>query len=380
MKKLFPIIRLSFLIMLTLWSSGLVVGQTRLHIYIRAFIPNQHPGNPGYVRSVPGQAGLFVIPSPLPGDTSCFLTDNRMFSNNVNESSRALTEFVLVISDNTVTIEKAEGREIQRTGPTHRVDCQTGSDLVPSQTASTSNMHIGAPAIANGIVQVAVDGRANNPLVIPSPDIKYSGTFTFDLQKNTLRFQGSTGIFPAYESYAQMNGGPIVTLFQNLPAKNSTAVDLIDFGTGIKLQSVDNTVTLQDNLTGKWESTDADRRFLLEITGTTVKWTERGTASTTPGATNLRTVTLISTGRKFRIERANDAEVLTFLGFQPQSLRDAILARSPQPSFIVLTRNGDTLSAEWNGFLVTKNPNGTLKDVIQPGVRPPKLFTFKRIP
>jgi hypothetical protein len=240
-------------------------------------------------------------------------------------------------------------------------------------------MHIGAPAIADGIVQITVDGRASNPLVTPSPDIKYSGTFTYNTRTNTLRFQGSTGVFPAYEAYAQLNGGPIVTLIQNMPRQNTTVCNLIDFGTGLQLQSVDTTVTLQD-VTGKWESTDADRRFLFEITGTSLRWTERGTPNTTPGGTLSRTVPLTFSGGKLRIERANDMEALAFANFQPQSLRDAILARGPRPSFITFTRSGDTLSAEFSGLRVTKNPDGTLNELIQPGARPPTPFTFRRIP
>jgi hypothetical protein len=241
-------------------------------------------------------------------------------------------------------------------------------------------MHLGTPAIADGIVQVVVDGRANNPLISPSPDIQYGGTFTFDTRKNTLRFQGSTKVFPTYEGYAQLNGGPIAAIFKNSPDPNSTVCDLIDFGTGLKLREVDTTITLQDNLAGKWESTDVDKRFLLEISGTDVQWTERGTPSTTPGAKFTRGATATFSDGKFRIERPNDNAAITFLGFQPQSLRDAIMARNPQPSFIVFARNGNTLLAEWNGLVVTKNPNGTLKDVIQPGVRPAKAFTFNRVP
>jgi len=287
---------------------------------------------------------------------------------------------VLVISGNTVAVEKADVREIQRTGPTHKVNCQTGMDLVPSQSAATSNMHIGAPAFADGIVQVVVDGRANNPLITPSPDIQYGGTFTFDTKKKTLRFQGSSKAFPAYEAYAQLNGGAIVTLFQNSPDPNTTVCDLIDLGSGVKQKSIDITVTLPDNLDGKWETTDGDKRFLLQITGTSVQWTERRTPNTTPGTVFTRAATATMSIGKFRIERQNDNGALAFLGFQPQSLRDAILARNPQPSFIVFTHSGNTLTAEWNGLVVTKNPNGTLKDVIQPGVRPPKPFTFNRIP
>lgn len=362
--------------------------QTRLHIFIRAFIPKVHTGNPGYVRPVPSNPNLFVIPNlAVSGNvcnptvtSSCFSSDNRMFSNDPQASSRIVSEIVLVISGSTVTVEQADGRAIHRAGATHKVDCQTGADIVPSQTASTSNMHFGTPAIAGGIVQIIVDGRASNPLVFGSPDIQYGGSFIFNIAAKTLRFSGSIKNFPAYEAYAQLNDGPIVTLFQSPPPPNTTVCDLIDLGSGIQLRNVDSTVTLLDGVSGKWETTDGDKRFLLEITGTSVKWTERGTANTTPGATLARTVSLSASGEKFRIERPNDSDVLTFLSFQPQSLRDAILARNPQPSFISFTRSGNTLSSEWNGLIVTKNADGSLKEVIQPGVRPPRAFTFNRLP
>jgi hypothetical protein len=382
------LVRILILLTLSLGLADVALTQTRVHIYVRAFIPKVHSGNPGYVRPVPTNPALFVIPNLAVNanvcnptvTSSCFSTDNRLFSNDPQASARAVSEIVLVISGGTVTVQPEGGREVHRTGATHKVDCQTGVDIVPSQTAATSNMHFGTPAIADGIVQIVVDGRASNPLVTPSPDIQYGGTFTFNMLTKTLRFLGSTKVFPAYEAYAQLNDGPIVTLFQNSPAANTTVCDLIDFGTGFQLRNIDTTVTLQDGVSGKWETTDPDKRFLLEITGTSVKWIERGTVNTTPGTTLTRSVTLSTSGGNLLISRPNDADVLTFLGYQPQTLRDAILARSPQPSFISFTRSGNTLAAAWNGLVVTKNADGTLKEVIQPGVRPPRMFTFNLLP
>jgi hypothetical protein len=130
---------------------------------------------------------------------------------------------------------------------------------------------------------------------------------------------------------------------------------------------------------GKWESIDTDHRFLFDIAADNVTWIERGTPSTTPGATFAVTVRQVFEMGRFRIERPNNREVLTFLGFQPASLRDAILARNPKPSFMTFTHLGQQLSAEWNGLVVIKNPNGTLKDVVQPGVRPAKSFVLNLV-
>ena len=226
-------------------AAQFTAAQDNIHLYIRAFIPKDHPGKPGYVRQIPSQPTKFVIPSPIPGDDSCFLTDNRSFSSDINASSRIVTEFVLVVTGTVVSVEKAEGREIQRTGPSHKVNCTTGVDIVPSKSASTSHMSIGHPAFGSGQAQIVVDGRASNPLVNPSPEIQYGGHFTFDTQKKTLRFEGSIAQFPAYEIYAQMGNGPVVTILQAGPAQGSTAKDLIDFGTGIKLRPVDTIAGLK---------------------------------------------------------------------------------------------------------------------------------------
>jgi hypothetical protein len=61
-------------------------------------------------------------------------------------------------------------------------------------------MHYGHPTMTDGLVQIVVDGRANNPLVTPSPDIQYGGHFTYDTKARTLRIEGSVAVFPAYEA------------------------------------------------------------------------------------------------------------------------------------------------------------------------------------
>jgi hypothetical protein len=219
----------------------------RLRILIRAFIPSAHPVNPGYIIGIPGLANTYVIKSPLfLVDNSCFMTDNRSFSSDVNASSRMTTEFVLLISDTNVIVDRVSGRDIQRTDPTRKVSCQTGVDLVPPQRASTSHMSIGHPFLSGDLVQIYVDGRGSNPLAMPwlpttpsvgAPDIQYGGSFLFNTTERSLKFTCSVKTFPAYEAYAQLNDGPVVVLFQRTPTV-STVGGLIDFGTGFRLESV----------------------------------------------------------------------------------------------------------------------------------------------
>lgn len=128
-------------------------------------------------------------------------------------------------------------------------------------------------------------------------------------------------------------------------------------------------------LDGVWESTDTAQRFRLEVTRSSCTWTERGAN----GTELKRTVVVTNDAQGFRINRPNDADVLTFLGFQP-SLRAEILAQSPQPSFLVLSRpEADKIMGQWNGLLAIKDNSGRLRELKQPGSGPVKQFEFRRV-
>lgn len=126
---------------------------------------------------------------------------------------------------------------------------------------------------------------------------------------------------------------------------------------------------------GAWQSNDAGARFSLKIDGPSVRWTENGPA----GAHEVTVQTDAGSSKSaIRIERANTDTVLQFLGFSSAGLRAEILASSPQASFLVLKRSGQTLTGEWHGLLVKKLANGKLDSLIQPSQMPAKAFTFVR--
>jgi hypothetical protein len=162
-----------------------------------------------------------------------------MFSDAINAPARITTEFILNIQGSNVSVEKANGGDFFRAMPTHRVNCATGADTQLPKTASTDGMHKGTPAFADGIVQIVTDALASNPLAFPlpgnlpsspAPHIAYSGTFTYNTANGTPRFQGSMGLFPAYEAYAQLVDGPVIALFKLPPDPGTDAKDLFDFG------------------------------------------------------------------------------------------------------------------------------------------------------
>lgn len=248
--------------LLAFWGTP-VQAQDRVHIWLKAFLPATHSGNPGYITSVPGNRS--VLPDPLPGSSACFATDHRGFSPDPGASARGTVEFDMVVASNNVTIAPSGPAAIMRIGPTHKVDCNTGSDLEPPRTASVEHMNMGAPAFADGVAQVVIDGRIGNPFVpvgsaFHIPDINWGGTFTFDVRNRHLRFQGSTGIFPAFEAYAQLNGGPVQTLFRHDPDPGTTAINgLIEGGTGFRQRAIDVTVQFPDDplakFIGSWKGT-----------------------------------------------------------------------------------------------------------------------------
>jgi hypothetical protein len=243
--------------LLCLLSSALVSSvsaQDRIHIWVKAFIPNSHPGNPGYVKPVPAQPGRWVISAPVGSD--CYMTDNRTFSGDPNASARMTTEFTFTVDNGSATTGPAGPKPIFATGPTHDVNCATGADLLQPRTAATADMHMGHAAFADGIGQVVIDCRAGNPFFVflpgtpisfpYAPDIRYGGTFTYDTAKETLRFQGSTGVFPAFEAYAQLNDGAVQTLFRLDPGPGTTVISLTAAGTGLNQQPVDVSITFPD--------------------------------------------------------------------------------------------------------------------------------------
>jgi hypothetical protein len=94
--------------------------------------------------------------------------------------------------------------------------------------------------------QIVVNASVGNPMYVVAPKIDFSGTFTFTTGTKQLRFQGSVGEFPAFEAYAQLNGGAIKAVFSVPPAPRTTAWNLIDLGLGLFDQPIDTTISLAE--------------------------------------------------------------------------------------------------------------------------------------
>lgn len=236
------IFRISAIASMCMSQCGLASASDNVRIIVRGFIPNHHPGLETALVPVPGSPGKTMVKMDLPlFPTSCFATDDRMFSNRPDASARVTGDFTLVASASP-KVEPAVAAARYRAGLTTKFDCATGK-IEKSATATTSSCYVGTPAYADNLVQVVVSCKASDPLVpfIPerfSPDMFFQGTFTYSLQDKTLRFKGDIGAFPSFETYASLNGGAWKTVVTKAPKVGAGPLSLIDLWQHINNQGV----------------------------------------------------------------------------------------------------------------------------------------------
>ncbi len=276
------------------------IAADRIHIVIRAFIPDSHDGNLGYVKRL--RDGTTVIPAPptflvtpavravtpravevwakknsgnwkgalLSGALAnhCFKTDGRTFTSNANASARLHFEATLVIDGPSVRIEKPAGRSRPFwSDASHLVDCQSVRDLVTPKAGDPyfvdapfrPGSSIGEPRVDGNEVRLFVRGSGGNPLAplleSVTPAVDFSGVITFDRKTKKLGFRGLAGTFPATEAYASLNGGAPRTIFQLSPNEGTTVWDLADLDTGVNSRGIDTTIDLVGDVVATEPST-----------------------------------------------------------------------------------------------------------------------------
>ena len=190
-----------------------------IEIWIRAFIPNRHDSNRGYLQPVPGRPWQTMFKNPLPDRKDlirrCSRTDDRTFSSDKDASARIGGRATVRLDWPTVPIG-----EIHPPSQSVEVDCETGAETC-RENVDTSRSKFG-PVIAQGdIVRLMVHGEAAHACFLVAPDIHYDGEFIIDLAANTVRFAGKIGRFPAFEAYFQIDRGPVRAIFQQLPVPGS---------------------------------------------------------------------------------------------------------------------------------------------------------------
>ncbi len=222
------------------------IAPTSVHVWIKSFIPNDHPTIEHYFKKT--TAGTWVVEAPSSGpinvaglNGSCFETDNRLFSIDPLVSARVTVEFVLKITDREMHVEKAEGREQIRVDATKNVDCKSGALLQPVKFSDKKYVNISDVKSMNTLRTVGVQISSPNPFYPEvaghsiAPRIDFQIVFEYDNLERKVRIKGVTGAFPSFEAYYAHDDGPVETIVQFAPEKS--AWSLVDFGTGVNTRN-----------------------------------------------------------------------------------------------------------------------------------------------
>ena len=234
--------------------SNMAGGVVVVHYWMKAFIPNVHPALPGYFLKTAKNTYVLNAPDPftlgldkLAG--TCFLTDNRSFSTDPMQSARLTVEFDIVIDGGYVHLTPTAGRQIGRVGATENVDCITGEDKQAPRSAPSSSISVSDVHAANGVSTWGIKASGANPFYTVSdtphinvaPNIDFNVVFAYDRLSGKLQINGDCGYFPSFESYYSVNGGPVTSIVQWPPYRDSTAASLFDAGLGINTRNLPET-------------------------------------------------------------------------------------------------------------------------------------------
>lgn len=188
-----------------------------VHIWIRAFVPDGVSGFEFLAEPLASAPGTYFVRA---SDGGCLATDRRSWTEVINAPSRLRTELHLVIDDSQAAVVKPATRATS-TAAINSIDCSSGAVLAttPSQLVADE---VSTPSQAQTTTQLSVlAATANVQRSWSSSTIHYDVSFNYDSQSHTLYYQASTGIFPAYEAYASLNDGPVVTIFRSVPARHA---------------------------------------------------------------------------------------------------------------------------------------------------------------
>jgi hypothetical protein len=228
-RLLSPVVGLTLLL---LAQSTMAADDVR--IWVRAFIPS----------TAASSSSALLRAS----DGGCITTDQRTWSDATVARSRLASDFHLLVDENVGVQVQASGPRVSSAASVRAVDCDSGveltvqpgqllTDAVRTPTSSAKNLPLNAKARVLAAVPDPL--RAGS-----SATIHYDATFTYNAQSRTLEYQASTGVFPAYEAYARLNDGPVVTVFRSAPApRGETATATSKAANSIELKG---TVQLAD--------------------------------------------------------------------------------------------------------------------------------------
>jgi len=222
----------------------------KVDVWLRAFIGDRHPEIPNYIRRADN--GTYVIDAPklpLPRTLplgaltgTCFSTDSRNFSPDLNASARVGAYLRIIVEGRNISLSKIDAQPNVVVGATHNVDCKTGGELHPARTAPASDLRISEVRRLEFARIFSVRASSANPFyslfgISTVPRIDFEVLFQYDVALRKIKLTGTYGYFPWFEAYYQVDGGPIQTIIKAQPHGDSTATSLFDAGTGFNMRN-----------------------------------------------------------------------------------------------------------------------------------------------
>jgi hypothetical protein len=157
-------------------------------------------------------------------DGGCVATDHRSWSDAADASARVTSDFHLLIDGSGRPSVRPAGESLTSTASVRSIDCVTGTQVAATPTQLLAES-VSSPSETPRGVQVSVLAAIPDlQRAWSSSTIHYDATFTFDQRTHLLEYQASLGVFPAYEAYARLNDGPVVTVFRSAPVRRNEVV------------------------------------------------------------------------------------------------------------------------------------------------------------
>lgn len=198
--------------------------------WINAFIPKDVTG---YTKPIPGHPGLTMIPGPGINPLSdCYHTDQRGFSNNIRAASRMHSEAKVSFTNSMPVLTTWHNCD-----QTVECDCEDGGEEC-RKSGNKDNMRIvmlpSRICSPYALVNLEVKCAAHNPCAPSSNlagDIDFEGKVIIDRAARRIVCDLKIDAFPAFEAYATINDGVGVMMFQIMPPRGNTVMNLPGYAT-----------------------------------------------------------------------------------------------------------------------------------------------------
>jgi hypothetical protein len=192
-------------------------------VWLNAFIPRNIPDYT--IPAPPPHDGKTMIRGPVPGTTTCYLTDNRYFEPNIRAPSRMHSEIKIDVTSK-IPVEVCQFHKCSKTT---EINCDTGKVTCEGEGKISGRHFFSLEGTSDRQIYIRLQAGASNPCFPIShyiAKINYEGTIRIDVNSREVEYAGLIDPFPAFEMYATANDGNGVKIFQTMPEKGKTIWNL----------------------------------------------------------------------------------------------------------------------------------------------------------